>query len=282
MNNKLFINNFILKIIACILMTLSHIGMLINVINPSENNILVLIFEYIGGISFPLFIFLIIEGIKNTSSINKYLLRIGIMALIIYLGALIINLTTSYSLYNYGNIFIDLFLYILLYKLFKNKDKPLNIIIVIYIFIFYILTYLVKINVFSLSTNIYRYLGNLFPQYSLFGLLIYLVSLISFKFYENKVDRIDPNFKNEDKYKFSKNIIYCIILAIFSFFSYIFTYIGNYLGVDNVISTYYVLGSIFIIFYNYKKGYSSKITKYGFYLYYPLHLLIIFLIIYLL
>lgn len=279
---KLFINNFILKVIACILMTLSHIGMMINVINPSENNVISLILEYIGGVAFPLFIFLLIEGIKNTTSINKYLLRIGISALIIYLGSLIINLTTSYSLSNYGNIFIDLFLYILLYKLYLNKNKPLNIVIIAIIFIFYIITFLFKINIISFDNNIYKYLGNLFPQYSLFGLAIYLITLISFKIYENKVDKIDPEFKKENKYKFSKNIIYCIILAIFSIISYIFTYIGNYLGVDNVISTYFVLGSIFIMFYNYKKGYSSKITKYGFYLYYPLHLLIIFLIIYLL
>ena len=118
------------------------------------------------------------------------------------------------------------------------------------------------------------------PQYSIFGLALFLCAKLAFYLYEKKVNSIDPNFKetNPSRFYLSKNIIYCILLVLFSILSYIFTYIGNYLGVDNVVSTYILLASIFIVFYNYKLGYKSKIIKYSFYVYYPLHIVLIYLI----
>lgn len=275
---KISINNLTLKIIASILMTLSHIGLMLAF--KSGNNLTSSILTTIGGLAFPLFLFLLIEGINNTSSLNKYLFRLGISALFIYLLSLFINLFfNNYDLYLYGNIFIDLFLYVLLYKIFNNKNA-IKYVFIGLIIIFFIITHLIKIDVISLDEQIYKIIGNLFPQYSLFGLTMFLVTLISFKSYDKKVNNIDETFKNSDKYTLSKNIIYCIILALFSFLSYIFTYIGNYLGVDNVISTYFILDSLFIIFYSYKKINYKGWIKYLFYIYYPLHLLIIFMVIY--
>ena len=39
-----------------------------------------------------------------------------------------------------------------------------------------------------------------------------------------------------------------------------------------------IFGFIFILFYNGKLGYNKKWFKYGSYLYYPLHLIILFLL----
>lgn len=275
---KISINNLTLKIIASILMTISHVGLMLAF--KSGTNLTSSILTTIGGLAFPLFLFLLIEGINNTSSLNKYLFRLGISALFIYLVSLFINLFfNNYDLYLYGNIFIDLFLYVLIYKLFNNKNA-IKYVFISLIIIFFIITHLIKIDVISLDEEVYKIIGDLFPQYSLFGLIMFLLTLISFKSYDKKVNNIDEEFKNSDKYKLSKNIIYCIILALFSFLSYIFTYIGNYLGVDNVISTYFILDSLFIIFYSYKKINYKGWIKYLFYIYYPLHLLIIFMVIY--
>lgn len=272
---KLFINNLILKIIAIVLMSLYHVGLAISSINSTLSFIL----EVIGISAFPIFIFLLNEGLKNTSSIKKYFLRMFISSLIIYLGILLTSLLLDLNLYQYGNIFIDLSMYILIYYLFFiNKNKKLYLLSIL-IFIYFIYTFLIKINLISLSEDLYKILGGLFPQYSLYGLLIFLIYTISLSIYDKKISKRNASFFIESKYLISKNIIYCIILALFSFLSYSFTYIGDYLGVDEVLTSYIILGSIFILFYNYKKGYKSKIISILFYLYYPIHLLIIYLIV---
>lgn len=272
---NLFINNLILKIIAIVLMSLYHVGLAISSINSTLSFIL----EVIGISAFPIFIFLLNEGLKNTSSIKKYFLRMFISSLIIYLAILLTSLLLDLNLYQYGNIFIDLSMYILIYYLFFiNKNKKLYLLSIL-IFIYFIYTFLIKINLISLSENLYKILGGLFPQYSLYGLLIFLIYTISLSIYDKKISKRNPSFFIESKYLISKNIIYCIILALFSFLSYSFTYIGDYLGVDEVLTSYIILGSIFILFYNYKKGYKSKIISILFYLYYPIHLLIIYLIV---
>ena len=279
MKNKLFINNDLLKIIGLILMTINHIGVFLE----SSNATLSLILKSIGIIAFPIFLFLNIEGSKNTRSNIAYILRLLIMVIAIYIPITIFsNVNTKYSIYKFGNIFVDLCLYsIIYYLLFKSNKQYLKYIFIPIIFIYFIITHLIKIDVISIDESLYKYIGGLFPQYNLFGLLIFITSIISFYIYESKCKKIDPSFINSNKYYFSLNIIYCIILAIFSFISYAFTYVDkNILGVDNVLSTYLVVSSIFIIFYNHTRYISknSNIIKYLYYLYYPLHLVILYLI----
>ena len=294
----LFINNLTLKIIGTILMTLAHIGLFLSLFESSSDHqiyIISTLFTYIGSLAFPIFVFLILEGINKTSNIKKYLLRMVIMALIIAIAVPIISIVTSSLtssnldiislITKFGNIFIDLSLYILISILIKNiKDKNkydfISIFALIIVFIFYLVTYLLKIGVIEINSALYLYIGALMPQYSIFGLALFLCAKLAYYLYERKVNSIDPNFKetNPSRFYLSKNIIYCILLVLFSILSYIFTYIGNYLGVDNVVSTYILLASIFIVFYNYKLGYKSKIIKYSFYVYYPLHIVLIYLI----
>ena len=272
----LFINNLTLKIIAIILMSLSHIGLFLVNINETISTL----FLSIGSLAFPIFIFLLIEGMSKTSSLKKYLLRLILLAFIIFMAILIFSFVpslSSFSIYQFGNIFIDLSLFLLIYYLLKI-NKHYSYIFIGLIFIYFIVTYLIKINVISLDINVYKVLGGLFPQYSLFGLLLFLTTLISFYFYNKRVNKIDINFKETSSYKFSKNAIYSIILAVFSIISYLLTFTNFSLGTNNVYSTYIILGALFIIFYNYKKGYKSKLVQYFFYLYYPLHIVIIFLI----
>ena len=294
----LFINNLTLKIIGTILMTLAHIGLFLSLFESNSDHqiyIISTLFTYIGSLAFPIFVFLILEGINKTSNIKKYLLRMVIMALIIAIAVPIITIVASSLsssnldiislITKFGNIFIDLSLYILISILIKNiKDKNkydfISIFALIIVFIFYLVTYLLKIGVIEINSALYLYIGALMPQYSIFGLALFLCAKLAYYLYERKVNSIDPNFKetNPSRFYLSKNIIYCILLVLFSILSYIFTYIGNYLGVDNVVSTYILLASIFIVFYNYKLGYKSKIIKYSFYVYYPLHIVLIYLI----
>ena len=278
MKNKLFINNDVLKIIGLILMTFSHIGIFIESINPTLSNI----FKIIGVLAFPIFLFLNIEGNIHTSSNIRYILRLFIMVIAIYIPITIFsNINSKYSIYKFGNIFIDLISYSLIYYfLFKSNNKYYKYIFIPIILIYFIITHLIKIDVISINESLYKYLGGLFSQYNLIGLLMFITSIISIKLYTSSCIKKDPEFINSNSYYLSINIIYCIILAIFSFILYAFTYIDkNITGVDNVLSTYLVLSSIFIIFYNHKRiSKSNNIIKYTYYLYYPLHLVILYLI----
>ena len=68
------INSFTLKMIAIITMVIDHVGAVLFPMN--------MIFRYIGRISFPLFVFLLVEGSIHTSKIRKYELRMFLFALI--------------------------------------------------------------------------------------------------------------------------------------------------------------------------------------------------------
>lgn len=64
------LNNFYLKIIAIILMLIDHIGMILY----DKEEFLYL--RIIGRASFPIFAFLVSEGYKYTTNINKYFVRL--------------------------------------------------------------------------------------------------------------------------------------------------------------------------------------------------------------
>lgn len=71
-------SSFILKLIAIIAMLIDHIAA---VFVPSDT-ILWLVMRCIGRLAFPIFVFLIVEGFHHTKDIKKYLIRMGVFALV--------------------------------------------------------------------------------------------------------------------------------------------------------------------------------------------------------
>lgn len=65
---------FTLKIIACVTMLIDHIGVIL-----FPQNILLRI---IGRLAFPIYSFLIVNGVKHTRDVKKYLIRLAIFAVI--------------------------------------------------------------------------------------------------------------------------------------------------------------------------------------------------------
>lgn len=68
------INTFTLKLIAILSMTIDHIGYLLF---PK-----VILLRIVGRIAFPIFAYLIAEGFVHTGDVKKYLLRLGIFAIL--------------------------------------------------------------------------------------------------------------------------------------------------------------------------------------------------------
>ncbi|MDR2167555.1 MAG: conjugal transfer protein TraX [Clostridiales bacterium] len=77
-------NGFTLKIIAVVSMLTDHIGavLLLPLADNGEFVALYFITRYIGRIAFPIFAYLIAQGCIHTSSMTKYLARLGILAII--------------------------------------------------------------------------------------------------------------------------------------------------------------------------------------------------------
>lgn len=72
-------SSFVLKIIAIICMLIDHTGVVFcESLDPTTYTIL----RCIGRIAFPIFAFLIVEGFFHTSNLKKYMLRLGIFAII--------------------------------------------------------------------------------------------------------------------------------------------------------------------------------------------------------
>lgn len=74
MNAKTNLNTSFLKIVACIAMLVDHVG---DVFFPQYP-----IFRWIGRIAFPLFCYCLSVGLLYTHDIKKYLLRLGLFAVI--------------------------------------------------------------------------------------------------------------------------------------------------------------------------------------------------------
>lgn len=292
-DKKLFLSNTTLKIIALVAMTFDHIGIFLGYLS----NPIVLILRIIGRISFPLYLFLLTEGLKHTHNKWHYLLKLGIMAIIIYFGIFIINsplikVGSKFSLDRVGNIFLELFLYALTYILFtlpNKKIKFLGIIPILVIITSSIIKFL-SISTFGYVKYHFIYDG-LYIQYDILGLLLFGGIFLCQYLYNSycrktlKSGDLFLSYQNSNNYLFYKDIFISFYIVLLSIIFYVVEkvtfnqFINSFINLG--MTSYIILSIPFIILYNGKLGYTNKIIKNAFYLYYPIHIVIIFLIFYL-
>ena len=205
-------NSFQLKIIACILMAIDHVGA---IMFPDID-----LYRIIGRLSFPIFAFLLTEGYVHTRNLKKYFIRLFIFAIIPQI---------PYSL-AFGidilNIFFTLFfgmLAILVDDKINNVYKKWGLILGIVV-------------ISELLHMDYGYYG--------------IIMIFLFKKYKDNW----------------KNLVITLILLNISIYP-----IWNL--------QVFSLGALPLIkIYKKKIGFMNKFVKYGFYSFYPLHILVIYLI----
>ena len=266
------LNSFWIRIIALATMTFDHIGVFFGVdaLYP---------FRLIGRIALPLFIFLSVEGALKTSNKKKYILRLSAFAI----GAAIVLTIFSFLspllkeiAYGSGNIFIDLLLIVLIITILEsqnNKIKPLIALPIIYMIVSGVL-----LKLEGCACNGYY---SWFPPgirlqygyYSLFlGMGFYLAKKIA--------PKVSPMCVDPEVEQIASNLLSILVLMISTvLFVGINTLFGaKYANHLDSVQTYAILAGVPILFYSGKKGYSAKWFKIAYYLYYPLHLVIIALI----
>ena len=281
------ISNFILKIIALIFMTIDHVGVFL----PSSP--LQFTFRVLGKIALPIFIYTTLEGCKKTKDIKKYMLRLGVMSILMYIAIVIAQLVFYFNngyLLVFQNIFFTLLNLVFIYYLIfvnKNKNKRWMIILPILIFIGSYIFFLLRINGISeFISSIF--IDGLTTMYALEAPIMFVGALLGIYIYEyivrkrlNNDETLVNEFLCSKKAQLSRNIIMCLSIALVSLIMYSFTYenIPSFtFGNTCVYNTYFIICFPFILLYNGKRGFNNKIVNGAFYLYYPLHIGIIALI----
>lgn len=236
--------SFALKMIAIVSMFLDHIGYFIYKGYLST-------FNYLGRLAFPIFAYQISEGYTHTKNLQKYFIRLFIFALVSQI---------PFTLFLYG-----VHYQIPVTQMLSHLDLfELNIFFTLFMGLFCILLYdKSKSKILALiSIGIVCYAGELLKvDYGYWGILLIFLFYL---FKENKVLTtlvfftmcflkyfIQPIILNE----FNMNLNYFNNYAVFLF-------IGTFLAI------------IPILLYNGKLGFKTKRLLY---IFYPLHLLLIYL-----
>ena len=287
MKNKSFavLSSFILKIVAMVTMTFDHVGYMLGS-TYGYNFWVVTLFRIIGRIALPLFCFMITEGVMHTKKIGNYFLRLGIMGTLVA-GALIfieyMPFFAGFSMRSEGNIFIDLLLgAIAVY--FLSRDKW-------YLKLLCLLPLGIGIAGFFVQglemqgTLIHWFPFFIRPQYQFYGILLIILFYVAYmlkdlflKQYSNNSGIPVESLRDTRIERYAANLI-AFAMLLFATLLYYFIGVyapGEWVYWDVNLQNAAIISGAFILLYSGKRGYNAKWFQYGSYLYYPLHMLIIF------
>lgn len=229
-NNKL-------KIIAIISMIIDHFGYYYSSLLDSNVYIACRI---IGRIAMPIFTFLIVEGYIHTSNLRRYIVRLGITAIITQIIFIILDILAKEKSYMVSNTLNILFAYVILLiliKLFENVIKNNNIknklMLVIYTSFMVVLYKFINID---------------------YGIILILLGFTMYLF--------KKYIKNMYLYKIliATSIIIVSIILYMKYSIYLFI----------------ILSIMPILLYNGNLGKKNKFLKYLFYVIFPLQHLILY------
>jgi len=126
-------NGFTLKLIALVTMLIDHATAIL----IPEDTLAYMIGRSIGRLAFPIFCFLLVEGLLHTKNVKKYLIRLGIFALLseIPFDLAFSNKVDYRAFLNQQNVFFTLFIgLIVIYGMSIIEKKYANNMILSIIF----------------------------------------------------------------------------------------------------------------------------------------------------
>ncbi|MGN1262325.1 MAG: TraX family protein [Candidatus Enteromonas sp.] len=281
---KLPLDGFWLKLLAMVLMTVDHVGAFLLVYGGDESIGMVL--RGIGRLSLPLFLFLLSEGVRHTRDPMRYAARIGGIYLLLEVGSAI-------AIYGSGeavpsNPFTDLFYIVLVLLCLRLKGvKKLYALLPA---AFVSLGYGIDVfEAFHPGTTVLWFPYFMRASYGIFGLLVglafyYAPALLSLLLkkplqaqgmsFEEYADTLEGRKR--------LNEASCLLFALATILFWGITMItpGRELSgaFDMSFETYCLLSIPFLYLYNGKRGYDGKVYRYVTYLYFPVHLVVLFLI----
>ena len=270
------LNGFILKIMAIVFMTLDHVGMFLHQKEISGDFPTIL--RIFGRLAFPLFIFLLVEGIRHTRSIAKYFLRLGILAFVFFLGQLFYYIFISKDMSGMASPVIDLLLTATAVYLLKRKDK-LSFLAILPV-AWSILVLIVRNYETTNFVDIKWVPFFLRPDYTVYGPLLGIGFFYSFelaplflKSNEGTKDLAGTTYEQT-----TANVMSAVVLILLTIAIIFIDRNAMYTYFSMPWQIYSLFAFIPILFYSGKRGYNAKWFQYGAYIYFPMHLVIIYLI----
>lgn len=233
---------FTLKVLACVFMLIDHIGVMLC---PD-----ILWLRVVGRLAYPLFAYFIAEGCRYTKNKLRRFLSVFILGVVCEL--VYVLFTGAY----YGNILLTFSLSVLLIYLLGYVKKSLTVSKLRF-------TLMLSALVLSLVT-VYLYCKFVGVDYGFFGVVAPLFAVL-----------IDDIPKLSDKL-YSKVDRQVVSLAMFALGLILIAMFENVLSCQ----MWSLCALILLALYNGERGKYS--FKYGFYLFYPLHLVTIQALAYLL
>lgn len=202
----------------------------------------------IGRIALPIFAFLIVVGMENTSSRSEYLKRLFLLAVITDL--LQYALEGEYV----GNVISGFFLGALFIFFIEKKGwlKFLAIIPIAY-------TILCEFDFFPFFID--------YGYYSVGLIILFYLTAKLTMYLKNRKEM------SEERGMVLRNVLSFITFAIYAVI--LFFIPGAHANGQHIFA---VIGGLFIIFYNYQRGYNKAWFKYGCYAFFPVHAAIIYAI----
>jgi hypothetical protein len=256
-----------LKWIALITMTIDHFGVL--VLYPYTNNIIIdtlyTISRLIGRIAFPLFAFMIAEGVYRSKNRYIYWGKLFAMALLIGVSMFVLDQININALA--GNIFVDLSIAALAMILLKEKSWVLKSLAL------FPISYIIWT---SFDANLPNFLR---ADYGIYGLIMMLTFFFTYsKVIQQKITNM-MGWRDNTEHNY---IIASVALLLMHVVWYIMNLIvnqgmlsgdllANYLARFVGAQTYAVVASYFIYYYRGDKGNPPKWFQLFSYAYYPLH-----------
>jgi hypothetical protein len=223
----------------------------------------------IGRIAFPLFAFMISEGMMHSRHPWKYLARLLFMAVFIGLAIFIINDFLHISVLA-GNIFIDLLLGAsMIFALRQKGYWKLSAIIPAAVGIF---------------IYVYPLPAPLSMDYQIYGLVMivgfYLMRLVANYLMRRQTRQLGINFIGftlTPQYQKQLNLYASIWLLTVNLIWYIIYLIDPQIAnMAMGAQSYSFMAALFIYAYTGNRGYNKKWFQYGSYAFYPLHFLVLY------
>lgn len=269
-------------------MTFDHVGAYLEMQYYFNDSILEVayVFRIIGRLALPLFIFMITEGVLHTKSFKKYSLRLGILASLISTVFIFLEYLPQFedftSMLRAGNIFLDLLLAAIAVYFIKHPNKKFRLLTLLPL-AFSVLSFVVKGIEVQNTIDIHWFPCFLTLQYDFVSILLALGFYFAYKasdFYISVYGGYSKEAWVENgNYRLLVNVFSIIFATIIHIFFYLFKYMwpaGVYFDIDSQI--FAIFSGAFILLYSGKRGYNAKWFQYGSYLYYPLHLLVLIIV----
>lgn len=246
-------NRAILKILAVLFMVLEHSDKVISTL--FEDSRMGIASHYFGRMVFPIFVFLMVEGFFKTSSREKYIKRIFLWAVIMSLGSFILIYSIAYFFQLEPSTLFGsrVWLFRILAPIGRNIFWSLGMGILVLYLIERIKTDKGKKRIVSYAFLLLTSFCSLLTEASVHVLPLFLI----FYFFYNK------------KYAIGGYVLISLLWLINGLFNIEYFWTFEYQWAM-------IFATPFFIFYNGNRG--KYDIKYLFYVIYPLHIWILFII----